>query len=193
MPEFIGEVAWPVAILVVALAYRPLLVSVLERNLTRLKLGGLEMAWDQAADVVRLRRPAPLQPSTGASGVAGPGAPPEIRELVEVDPRGAILGMYSTVEQVLRDALREHGIEAEESADALSLVRAGESVGLFPAEVTDAILGIQVLRNLAAHAPTQQHLEPEKAREYIAMAEGSLFAVAMALRRASAEARRGAA
>lgn len=182
--EFIGTIAWPVAVLVVALAYRPLVVSILERHPTRLKAGPLDLVWEHAAEAVHVRRTAPVPAPAGTEARLKPISSGREAELAESNPRRAILEMYAAVEQTLRDALCERGIGFEEGADALSLVRAGESAGLFPAEVTDAIVGVQVLRNLAADAPTREQLEPAKAREYIAIAEGSLYAIRMALRRA---------
>lgn len=188
--EFIGTVAWPIAVLVVALAYRPLIVSILERNPTRVKAGPLDLVWEQTAEAIRVQRPASVSAGDGRvkSIASARGA-----DLAETDPRGAILEMYTAVEDTLRDALRQRGIAFDDDADALALVRAGESAGLFQAEVTDAILGVQVLKNLAAHAPTREHLEPAKAREYIAIAEGSLYSVRMALRRADRADRKAAA
>ena len=65
--------------------------------------------------------------------------------------------------------------------DALGLAREAESQGIVPAEVTDAVLGLNVLHNLALHAPMCE-MSPVRAYEYLAMADGALYSFASALK-----------
>jgi hypothetical protein len=86
---------------------------------------------------------------------------------------------------VLRRGLEEVGVEVDNVADgldALGLVRVAETRHIVPPEVTDAMLGLNVLYNLARHAP-EREMSPARAYEYLAMADGALYAFATAATR----------
>lgn len=178
--EFIAAVAWPVAVVVVAVLYRPLLVSLLNGGLRAVRAGPFELAWDQTRSATTARvRSEPLRAvSTGSVSSL---TPESISGLVEADPRQAIIDMYEVLRQGLRRGLEEAGVDADADADALELCRIGERAGVLPPSVTDAVVGLNVLRNLAMHAPSDEHLQPQKAREYVAMAEAALYAASVAL------------
>lgn len=178
--EFMATVAWPVAIVVVAVLYRPLLTSLLNGGLRSVRAGPFELAWEQTRSATGspadMERPQSATPRSISSLT-----PPRIGSLIDTDPRQAILEMYEVVRRGLRRGLAEAGVDPDEEADALELCREGERAGLFPPRVTDAVMGLNVLRNLALHAPGGEQLRPERAREYVAMAEGALYAAAIAL------------
>lgn len=102
-------------------------------------------------------------------------------ELAGSDPRGAILGAYEAVRAALRAGLVEAGLAIEDGdLDALDLAREAESRGIVPPAVTDAVLGLNVLHNLAKHAPSRE-MSTTRAHEYLAMADGALYAFSAAL------------
>lgn len=185
--EFIAAVAWRMAAIVVAVLYRPLVTSVLGRTLSKVRAGPFELAWEQTRSATGPLAPTE-QPRSGTGGSISSLTPRQVGELIETDPRQARLEMYEVLRRGLRRGLAEAGVDTEAEADALQLCRAGERAGLFPSRVTDAVVGLNVLRNLALHAPSDEQLRPERAREYVATAEGSLYAASIALTQARRDA-----
>jgi hypothetical protein len=188
--EFIAKVAWPVSILVIALVYRRLLNDLLAENVTRLRAGPFELAWDQAkSGVARPRqaseantRPA-LVPTDTTEAVYTSLLDTDIGALADSDPREAVLCAYDAVREAFRQGLAEAGVENDANGlDALGLVREAESRGLVPSETTDAVLGLNVLHNLAKHAPMHE-MSPSRAYEYLAMADGALYSFATAIKK----------
>src|SRR5436309_14410558 len=45
--EFVAAVAWPVALLVIAVLYRPLIATLLKGSLRSVRAGPFELAWEQ--------------------------------------------------------------------------------------------------------------------------------------------------
>ena len=189
--EFIARIAWPAVILIVALIYRRPLADLIAGGVTRFRAGPFELAWDQAKSGVERSRasssaspssstPSPIRPSVGLLGG-------ELSALAESNPRETVLRTYETVRQAIRRGLEEVGVELDDDADsldALGLVRIAETRNIVPPEVTDAVLGLNVLYNLAEHAP-EREMSPSRAYEYLAMADAALYAFATAAARHS--------
>lgn len=187
--EFIAKVAWPVSILIIALVYRRLLTDLIAGGITRLRAGPFELAWDQAKSGVE--RPGPSSRPAAWAKVAAddPGMPftsllgTTMDDLANSEPREAVLRAYDAVREAFRRGLEEVGAKIDaDGLDALGLVREAESQGIVPAEVTDAVLGLNVLHNLALHAPVRE-MSPARAYEYLAMADGALYSFATALKK----------
>lgn len=121
----------------------------------------------------------PTSPTQGPFSFIGP----ETVNLAASNPRDAILCTYEFVRGALSTALSELGVELDsDELDALGLVREAESRGIVPPETTDAVMGLNVLHNLAKHSPVRE-MSPDKAYEYIAMADGALYSLAHAIRK----------
>jgi hypothetical protein len=106
-----------------------------------------------------------------------------IRDLADSDPREAVLQTYDAVREAFRQGLAEAGVEIDsDGLDALGLVREAESRGIVPSETTDAVLGLNVLHNLAKHSPVRE-MSPSRAYEYLAMADGALYSFATAIKK----------
>lgn len=186
--DFISRIAWPAVILVVALMYRRLLTKLVTGGITHVRAGPFELAWDQAKSGVE-RRTSTVERVPHLRSTGTPSAPPEsllgseLAELAESDPREAIFAAYGRVQEALQRALADMGVShtEAETLDALSLVRLTESSGLTPPETTDAVVGLNVLHNLAKHAPGSG-LSASRAYEYLAMADGALYSLASALK-----------
>lgn len=184
--QFIAQIAWPVAVLVVAVLYRKPLLELARGGLTRLRAGPFELAWDQARSGVERRATRKSSPrlvdAERAPGKQRSLLGPEILELADRSPREAILQAHETVRVALARALTEAGAEVETNGlDPLDLVREAESRGITPAQVTDAVLGLNVLANLAEHAPSHEP-SAARAREYLAMTDGALYALTVAVK-----------
>jgi hypothetical protein len=168
------------------------LTDLIAGGVTHLRAGPFELAWDQVKSGVERpkasNRPAGL-PKV-ASGDAGTPYTSllgtEIADLANSDPREAVLRAYEAVREAFRRGLEEVGVRIDaDGLDALGLVRDAESQGIVSAEVTDAVLGLNVLHNLALHAPVRE-MSPARAYEYLAMADGALYSFATALKKHAA-------
>jgi hypothetical protein len=90
------------------------------------------------------------------------------------------LDAYGVVRRTLEDGLKEAGVEVDAGQlDALDLAREAERHHLSGSKVTDAVLGLNVLYNLAKHALSNE-MSPARAFEYLAMADGALYAFSAA-------------
>jgi hypothetical protein len=84
---------------------------------------------------------------------------------------------YATVERKLREIVAEAaGDVVSEEAGAVALARHAERTGLINSDTARAVEGLSVMRNLAMHRG-DGHLTPEQALEYLALADGALFAL----------------
>lgn len=183
--EFIAQISWPTAIVIVALLYRRLLTDLIAGGVTRLRAGPFELAWDQAKSGVQGRPASVEAPATSMDSTEPPVSllGTEIVDLASTDPRAAVLRAYEAVREAFRRGLKEAGVDMDtDGLDALGLVREAESQGVVPATVTDAVLGLNVLHNLAKHAPSRE-MSPARAYEYLAMADGALYSFATAVKK----------
>lgn len=187
MVEFIAEVAWPAAILIVALVYRRLVGDLIAGGITRLRAGPFELAWDRAKSGLESSRPPSQIRSASDSSEAVTGASfsfldPKLVDLASSNPRQAVLCAYEAVQEALRTDLSDLGVTFGPDLDALALAREAESRGIVPPEVTDAVLGLNILHNLAKHAPVRD-MSPAKAYEFLAMADGALYSLTTAMKK----------
>lgn len=187
--EFIAKIAWPVSILVIALVYRRLLTDLIAGGVTRLRAGPFELAWDQAKSGIERPRQSsqandrPSLVPDDAEALQTSLLDTNIRDLADSDPREAVLRAYDAVREAFRQGLAEAGVEIDSDAlDALGLVREAESRGIVPSETTDAVLGLNILHNLAKHSPVRE-MSPSRAYEYLAMADGALYSFATAIKK----------
>lgn len=171
------------------MVYRRLLTDLIAGGVTRLRAGPFELAWDQAKTGVERPRPSNRPAASITAAARGSEAPhtsllgTEIADLANSDPREAVLRAYEAVREAFRRGLEEVGVKIDaDGLDALGLVREAESQGIVPAEVTDAVLGLNVLHNLARHAPVRE-MSPGRAYEYLAMADGALYSFATAVKK----------
>jgi uncharacterized protein YutE (UPF0331/DUF86 family) len=98
----------------------------------------------------------------------------ELVDLAEKAPVAAILAAHNAVEDVVRSIAVAAGIS---DAPALSLDKLTAALAarkIIDSRTSDALAGLITLRNLAVHGP-----EPlgSRAREYIVLAEGVLYAI----------------
>ena len=64
--------------------------------------------------------------------------------------------------------------------DAMTLAREAQRLGVTGPEITDAVHGLTVLRNLVAPGP-QREVPEGRAHEYLTMADAVLYSIATAL------------
>jgi hypothetical protein len=100
----------------------------------------------------------------------------ELLPVAEIAPATAIVDAYARVEEELRQRLVSKGVTRVYQTSAPELVRLAASNNLLKPQTVQAFLGLGVLRNLAIHGGDTE-ISPEKAMEYVALADGVLFAL----------------
>jgi hypothetical protein len=170
--EFIASVAWPIAVLAIALLFRKPIVAALESATGRLRAGPFEMAWEQTVSTVELeinRPPAAVK--------EGAGAKEKLDQLADISPPSAVVEAYGRIEASLRSLLMKHGVKGDEHAWSVrKLADLARQDDLITEETRHAIEGLRVLRNLAAHGKWDD-LSAQRAREFVALADGVIFAI----------------
>jgi hypothetical protein len=174
--SLVSSLAWPGAIIVLALLFRRQLRQLLSGPLKRLKAGpsGLELEFDRLISEAQ----AQVEPAPDVAELEAPeSAVADLAEVARASPAAAVLDGFARVEQELRERLRAAGDpRADNKRGALMLARAALDAKLITPETMEAIRGMAVLRNLAAHGGAAD-LSEDRAREYLALADAVLFAI----------------
>ena len=153
--------------------FRKPIVTALASAAGHLRAGPFEMAWEQALSTVEQeidQRPTRSQGDLGDVGG-------RLGELADASPAGAIVEAYGRIEASLRNLVEKHGVDGIE--DAWSVHRLADLAyghNFITAETMQAIEGLSVLRNLAAHGRGGD-LSAQRAREFVALADGVVFAI----------------
>lgn len=181
--EFIASLAdslaWPlVAVFGVWLLRRPIAQS-LSGPVRRWKAGpsGVEIEyWERKVAATREE----LSRSQGESGRKELRETPTVllntnlQELAEVSPDSAISEAYRTIERQLRVRLNDQQVPPD--LDAVGLALFGQEKGVINQETANAVQGLSVLRNLAAHGRVGD-VTFARAIEFLSLADGVLFAL----------------
>jgi hypothetical protein len=90
-------------------------------------------------------------------------------------PIGAVLEAHASIERELRDLVTNAVPDASVArAPIRQLLRIATDHGLITPETANAVEGITVMRNLAAHGQASE-ITPERAQDYMALAEAVLY------------------
>jgi len=172
--EFISSIAWPLTALIIALLFRKPLTEALASATGRLSAGPFSLEWKRQVEAVEAELGRPPSISRGEIG----GAAGRLDEVAESSPSGAIVEAFGQIEATLRRLLEEQGSIAPERNWSVPLltIRAHEQ-GLITQETVEAIEGLSVLRNLAAHGQAGD-VSSQRAHEFVALAQGVLYAIA---------------
>lgn len=170
--EFIAAVAWPLTVLVIAVMFRKPIIEALAAAAGRVKAGPFELEWKRSVSTVEADLGLPPSISEGEIG----GAAGKLDELAEESPMAAIVEAYGGLENTLRSLLADHGQEADEKWNVLTLARAAHQHGLVTAETLKAIEGLDILRNLAVHGRPED-LSSKRAHEFVALTQGVLYTI----------------
>jgi rRNA-processing protein FCF1 len=98
----------------------------------------------------------------------------ELLRLVEVSPSAAVMEAFARIERRLVDLLEEDGTSPDRKVGAATLARTAFTLGLISNETRDAVEGLSILRNLAAHGP-KDDISTERALDYVVMADAVLY------------------
>lgn len=172
--SLVSSLAWPVAVLVIALIFRAQIRQLMSRPIRRLRAGSVEVEFDRLMSEVQVsvETPAPVK------GQAAPIASPVIEELEEIiptSPVAAVLDAHSAVERELRSLIAAGDPSVDVTRMSTGrLLREGVERGIITPETARAVEGITVMRNLAAHGRASE-ITPERARDYLALVDAVLF------------------
>jgi hypothetical protein len=167
--------AWPAAVFVIVILIRKPLQEAVTHRLRRLKAGPIEAEFDAEAmevrdEVRRIPEVAAAEPRQGAVSLVD-----ELAQLVDVSPRGAVMEAFGRIEARLGDLLRAVGLSPPKRT-AWQVADLAFDEHLISSETLDAVLGLQKLRNLAAHG-AHDEIGRDRARDYLAMADAVLYAM----------------
>lgn len=177
--EFIASLAdslaWPVSAAVVVFLLRRQLAGLLEAPVKRWKAGPVEVEyWAEEAGHVA-GSVAALDAATGR--VEYDEELEQLAELAERAPEAAIVSSFQLVEREVRRVARDARLSDADRAPVTRLVTQAVEEGLITPENVSAIRGLATLRNLAAHAHPDAQATPQRAKEYVALVQGVLYAL----------------
>jgi hypothetical protein len=190
----VSSLAWPAAVVVFAILFRPQVTAILNRLPSRVKAGPVEVDWDTAAAAARveLASSPEIRGATGSGGPTGssrvPGSTgptgpsgPQARRLLSqrlaaeagAAPAAAIIEAYAEVERVLELHL---GADATGARAPGELVERARQAGIVSDQTAEAIGGLRTLRNIAAHGPGDE-IGPTQATDFLMLADAVINAV----------------
>lgn len=184
--SLIGSLAWPVAIVTLAVLFRRSLRRLLSGDVKVLRAGpsGLEV---QFRDIVPgIRQEVEKGQEAAAPAAASPfSSPPDVSmgfrdemlELAKRSPRAAVLESFDRLEGLLREKLKDRGVDRRlPTLGATGLADLARLAGLITTETETAIHGLTTLRNLTAHG-AESELSYERAVEFIDLVAAILFTI----------------
>lgn len=174
--SLVHSLAWPAGIVTVITVLRRPIGAALNRGVRRVRAGPVEIElFEQELAEVRqeLRRSPELEEASAPKPDASLAL--DLVPLADISPRAAVLEAFLQVEGQLRQRLQDVA-EIGPRATAGNLARLARIQNLISEETLRAIEGLLLLRNLAAHSQGEQ-ISPERARDYIALAEAVLYAL----------------
>ena len=158
--------------MVVVLVFREPIGRMVERLPKRVKAGPIEVEWPEVATEARVA----LATAPEAKAVASEGSLTErLAETAEKEPAAAIMAAWAEVERALRAKLGDLGVR-QPSIAGMMLARLARERGLISDASFQAIEGLAMLRNLAAHGRTEE-VDREKALDYLTLADATLYAI----------------
>jgi len=176
--EFISSIAWPATVLVVAFIFRQAIRAAVSGQLKSFKAGPVEAVWQETISEVKVdlgtssnSDRAELQHNVG--GLAN-----ELRSLAERSPSVAVREGYERIADELRRTLSDPVVDPHLDLDRLgahTLAGLAAQHGLIREQSVEAVEGLSVLRNLAAHERTE--VTTARALEYLELVDGALFAI----------------
>lgn len=177
------SLAWPAAIVVLVMLLRRQIADLLSGPMRTFKfgLGGAEIEWERAATEVVASSVRSLPSSSEVDGADLDAELDELERLVDTVPSVALQRAFAVVERELRRVTDEANIEPPpDDAGTPTLIKIAELGGAITKNTKEALRGLVVLRDLAAGDVSGTRITPEKAREFIALSRGVLYAIRLA-------------
>lgn len=186
--SLVSSLALPVVSLVLALVFRHELSELIGRLRTVKALGA-----EGTFDPKEVEASVALATATATAGVQVAQAQasitkteaitlPSDRQLTDRfadhalrSPNAAVLEAYSEVERALKRRMTEAKVADVEKLFGRKLIEVALRKGVINSQTAEALRGISVLRNVAAHSTDEVTLE--KALEYLALADAVVYSI----------------
>jgi hypothetical protein len=182
--DFVGDLAWPAAIVAIVVFLRRPIADILTQvahGLRRLRAGQSDAEFDRIAGQAKAELTA-----TVSAGVAGPEAIPALLRFAAVaddTPSAAFNQALGAVEAALRDLLGSSGkLVPAGTGDPAAVARFARDQGLAPESLVRAVDNVTALRNIAVADPARA--TRDHAVTYLALVDALLFAIAAQRERA---------
>jgi hypothetical protein len=185
--SLVHSLAWPAAAVTGVVVLRRPLVGWLAVPPRRVKVGpgGVEAEWpEQAARVVEslTAKPVPAPAAAGAgevpAGLDGDGLGADMLALIDTaSPIAAVEACYQRLGRVLAEMVEEAEPGAASGLNVSELARLAHARGVINATNLNAVEGLAVMHMLAILDGNGGRLEAARAREYVALTEGALYAL----------------
>lgn len=174
--SLVSSLAWPLAVVVIALVFRAQIRRLMTGQLRRLRAGPVEMEFDRLLSEVGVELATPT--TTAARSGGGESALiDEFADVATVSPLAAVLDGHAAVEQALHELIAQvDPNQARHNVGTARLTSTALAKGLITPETAKAVEGITVMRNLAAHGRANE-VTPERARDYLALVDAVLFTI----------------
>ncbi len=181
--SLVGSLAWPVAVVVLLVVFRPVLAELAAGGVKRWKAGpsGVEVEyWDRETTEVKATIREQLADGERPPALAGGPLSEELADVIATSPSAAVVEAFSRIEIELRRIVDGASVATDNevarmSARLLSLVALDHD--LITAESASGIEGLAVMRNLAAHGAANTELDQARALEFVHLTDAILFAL----------------
>lgn len=168
--SLVSSLAWPTVALIAAVLFRASIRAMISRPLSRAQIGPLVAEWEAQAVATAAEIAATPAPDVGREALSD-----RLGKFADASPEAAVLGAFAEIERALRRALGKSGTP-DEVRNAGQLVHFALEQGAISKQTAEAIRGLIVLRNLAAHG-RDVDLDSRRARDFVAMSDAVLFAI----------------
>ncbi|MBA3267961.1 MAG: hypothetical protein H0T70_06855 [Acidimicrobiia bacterium] len=143
-----------------------------------MRAGPFELEWDRLLSEAEAEVDRPVAPTPSSQEVGG-GLIEELAPVAAVAPGAAVMEAHTQLERALRSLLEDvEGVSIEqiERMGAVRLARLARDRNVITPEAAEAVEGMSVLRNLAAHGRADD-LTTERAVDYLALADAVLYSI----------------
>lgn len=180
--SLVASLAWPVVALFLIVSFRRQIGELIGR-LVEAEGFGFKGKFDRAAAAVA-KAAAETFAQVGHASATGQAFNPTVRireslvstlaDVARENPSAAVLAAYAEVEKALKARMEEAKVAGVEglSGDKLADVALRKSV--VSQQTADAIRGVQVLRNLAAHG---KDVDAEKALDFLSLCDAVIYSI----------------
>jgi hypothetical protein len=174
--SLVSSLAWPGAVVGIALLFRRQLAQLLTGPLRRLKAGPVEFEFERIISTVQAQiEPSP--PSHPPKPAAIGSATSDLAATARTMPTAAVIDAYARLERQLHDLLQSAGDpKADDGLSAVALAHRAADKGLLTPETVNALEGLAVLRNLAAHGRSDD-LSVDRALDYLALVDAVAYTI----------------
>jgi len=175
--EMTKALAWPIALVVLGLVFKQHFGGLLEGvKLRRVQKGEWLADFETVAQEVRAELPSPGRSTSETVHTESPLAD-ETKRLIDLAPSAAVSQAWNQLEDRVIAAAASTGITQTRLPEIL---RAMVNKGLIKPSVSDSILGLRNMRNLAVHAPSDR-LTQSQASEFVIMVEAIMWTLQRSL------------